>query len=107
WLMISLMSVLPDTWMDFAEMTWMGLVLTSFGAAMREPVTMISCSGGESCVTGGACCAEPGTARASKNLSEAGVLACCARESAALAPPEGGGGDAAGPSAGAGTLSGT
>ena len=75
--MMSVMSVMPDTWMDFAEMTWMGLVLTSFGAAMREPVTMISCSGGESAATGGACCVEPGTAWASKILSEVGVLACC------------------------------
>ena len=42
WLMMSVMSVFPDTWMDFDETTWIGLVLTSFGEAMRDPVTMIS-----------------------------------------------------------------
>src|SRR5579863_1901217 len=106
WLITSMMSVLPDTWIDFAEMTWMGLVLTSFGAAMREPVTMISCSGGESVCPGGAWLEEPGAAWASLILSEVGVLACCARESAGFVPPAGGS-DAPGPSEGAGSLTGT
>ena len=73
--------------MDFAEMTCMGLVLTSFGAAMREPVTMISCRGVESSGVGGACCAEPGTAWAIKVLWDARVLACGAPGSAAIALP--------------------
>src|SRR5271170_4391135 len=93
--------------MDFAEMTWMGLVLTSFGAAMREPVTMISCSGGESAGKGGAWLKEPGTAWVSVILSEVRVLPCRARESAAIVPPADGGSDAPGPSEGAGSLSGT
>src|SRR5258708_27195351 len=45
WVMRSLISVLPDVSMYFDDKTCIGLVLTSFGAAMREPVTMISCRG--------------------------------------------------------------
>jgi len=41
--MRSLISVLPVVSMDSDDMTCIGLVLTAFGAAMREPVTMISC----------------------------------------------------------------
>jgi len=44
-MMRSLISVLPVVSIYFDEMTFIGLVLTSFGAAMREPVTMISCRG--------------------------------------------------------------
>src|SRR5260370_29490504 len=56
WVMRSLMSVFPDVSIYFDDKTCMGLVLTSFGAAMREPVTMISCRG--SADTAGACCAK-------------------------------------------------
>src|SRR5258708_12846915 len=53
--MRSLISVLPDVSIYFDDNTCIGLVLTAFGAAMREPVTMISCRG--SADTAGACCA--------------------------------------------------
>ena len=42
----SLISVLPVVAMASADTTCIGLVLTAFGAAMREPVTTISCRGG-------------------------------------------------------------
>src|SRR5258707_15789322 len=91
--------------MDFAEMTCMGLVLTSFGAAMREPVTMISCRGLESSDVGGACCAEPGTAWAIKVLSDLRVLARCAPESPAIALPAGTDNEAPATSKGEGSFS--
>ena len=56
WVMRSLISGLTGRFNIFRiDKTWIGLVLTSFGAAMREPVTMISCRG--SADTVGACCA--------------------------------------------------
>jgi hypothetical protein len=42
WLMMSVMSVLPETRMSWRVTTLMGLVLVAFGAAMREPVTITS-----------------------------------------------------------------
>jgi hypothetical protein len=54
WVIRSLMSVLPVVSMDCDEMTWMGLVLVSFGAAMREPVTMTSWSAGAAAPSEGA-----------------------------------------------------
>src|SRR6476661_2781002 len=59
--MMSVISVLPDTCMDWDEMTCMGLVLTAFGEAMREPVTTISCSGSAgAAATAAGCCAKAG-----------------------------------------------
>ncbi len=49
----SLMSVFPVVAMDSADMTCIGLVLTAFGAAMREPVTTISVSSDDIRVVGG------------------------------------------------------
>src|ERR1700722_83778 len=69
--MMSLMSVFPDTCIDFEETTWIGLVLTSFGEAIRDPVTMISCRGPASAAAVIAGCdAAVGGPCASNNLSE-------------------------------------
>ena len=47
--------------MYFDAMTAIGLVLTSFGAAMRDPVTTISVRAVSGCaVATGACCARAG-----------------------------------------------
>src|ERR1700761_119736 len=85
--MMSLISVLPETWIDCDDTTWMGLVLTSFGEAIRDPVTMISVSGAASGAAASACGAGAGTFCASSNLSaesffgsSAGVLS--------IAPPD-------------------
>jgi hypothetical protein len=37
------------------DKTSIGLVLTSFGAAMRDPVTMISCRGSDALAAGAVC----------------------------------------------------
>src|SRR5277367_546335 len=58
--MRSLISVLPVVAMDSDDMTWIGLVLTAFGAAMREPVTTISCRGSAVTASLGCCCATAG-----------------------------------------------
>ena len=56
------MSVLPDTSIYFDDMTVIGLVLTSFGAAMRDPVTMISVRAvSDGSAAAGVCCARAGT----------------------------------------------
>jgi hypothetical protein len=55
--MRSLMSVLPVVAMDSAETTWIGLVLTSFGTAMRDPVTITSSTTGAAASGAGAVCA--------------------------------------------------
>ena len=55
------MSDLPLASIYCEDMTWIGLVLTSFGAAMRDPVTMISCSTGSAATPAvGACWAMAG-----------------------------------------------
>jgi hypothetical protein len=56
-MMRSLISVLPVVAMDSDVMTSIGLVLTAFGAAMREPVTMISCRGSAVAASLVGCCA--------------------------------------------------
>src|ERR1700676_2579865 len=59
-MMRSLISVLPVVAMDSADMTCIGLVLTAFGAAIREPVTTISCMGSAVTASLGCCCAKAG-----------------------------------------------
>src|SRR6202035_5067638 len=73
--------------MDFEDTTCMGLVLTSFGEAMREPVTMISVNGP---VSGAAdTCGAAGVdgACASKILL-AGALFFSSRGGLAIDPPD-------------------
>ena len=62
-MMRSVTSVLPLVSIYFDDRTSIGLVLTSFGAAMRDPVTMISCSGASGAAAG-ACCAIAGISMA-------------------------------------------
>src|SRR3984957_6244050 len=73
--MRSLISVLPVVSMDSDDMTSIGLVLTAFGAAMREPVTMISCRGSSVAATLACCCAKADTlAAAAKTATKSCVL---------------------------------
>src|SRR6266404_5589874 len=72
--------------MDFEETTCMGLVLTSFGEAMRDPVTMISCKGGGSAAAATGCAAGVGGACASKILS-ADTLFAPSGDELAIDPP--------------------
>src|ERR1700719_3773670 len=68
--MRSVISVLPVASMYFDDRTSIGLVLTSLGAAMRDPVTMISCSGASgAAVAAGTCCAIAGISMATMHTN--------------------------------------
>src|ERR1700722_1512467 len=74
--MRSVISVLPLASMYFDERTSIGLVLTSFGAAMRDPVTMISCSAGSgAAAAAGACCAIAGISMAAMHTHADNTIA--------------------------------
>src|SRR5450631_365290 len=73
--------------MDLEETTCIGLVLTSFGEAMRDPVTMISCKGGGSVAATTGCATGVGGSCASRILS-ADTLFVSSVDAPALAPPD-------------------
>src|SRR5665213_1172881 len=93
--------------MDCAEMTCIGLVLTSFGEAMRDPVTVISWRGWGSVCVAAADCAEAGTASASKYLSDEEASASLSDESATPVSPSGDRSDTPAPSGVEGEFRGT
>src|SRR5882757_2599051 len=82
--MRSLISVFPLVSMYCEDSTWIGLVLTAFGAAIRDPVTMISVRAGSvSAAATAACCARAG--RGAKAIAAATNKYCDVLLSAAMA----------------------
>src|ERR1700744_2404614 len=85
--MMSLMSVLPEILIDCEDTTCIGLVLTSLGDAMRDPVTMISVNGAASVDAAIGWRAGAGTRCGGRYLSAEMLFGSSAGE-LAIAPPD-------------------